>query len=355
MSPRVKLAILVTLPILVGGALTTWLVWQSASQRTEARAEHFASAVVRQIAQTVTDPLMQEDALSLNVILGDLVQQGDIDFASVYSADNRLMPQAGRRTDSLQLFSADVTFQNTSAGYVRVGLDRQDLRRTGAAILALGLSCFAGLAAALGLLIWFYGDLVYVWLGAGGAMRKVSIEESDEAMPEAPEPTPTTQTLLVVKVRPARQLDAHFERIMQAISLYGGDAEVTDGDDLVIVFKRSEQLLKSACTAHLIGALMDRARGNIAVKSGMHVFQTGDEPADIEKARKHTTYLASIAEGGVLASRRLFETAQPDAGIGLEPFHSSLTPDGEVYALKLLGNGNRELIARQADQLTQSG
>lgn len=355
MSPRVKLAILVTLPILIGGSLSTWLIWQSASQRTEARARHFATAVVHQIAQTVTDPLMQEDALSLNVILGDLVQQGDVNFASVYSADNHLMAQAGRRTDSLELFSADVTFQNTSAGYVRVGLDRQDLRGTGTAILALGFACFAGLSLAAGLLIWFYGDLVYVWLSASGAARKSPIEETEESIPDSPEPTPATQTLLVVKVRPARQLDAHFERITQAISLYGGDAEVTDGDDLVIVFRRSEQLLKSACTAFLIAALMERARGNITVKSGMHVFRTGDDPADIEKARKHTTYLASIAEGGVLASRHLFEMAQPDAGIGLEPFHSSLTPDGEVYALKLLGTGNRGLIARQADQLAQSG
>lgn len=352
-APRVKLTIAMLVPILVGGISGTLLLWSWTAERTEARANHFARAIVAQVAVTVTDPLLQEDALSLNVILGDLVRRGDVSFASVYSADNRLMAQAGRRTDELQLFNHDISFQNTSAGYVQLGLSRDDIAGETAGLLSFALSVWLIIAGTIAAFGWLYGDLLYLWLGGAGSTKRPTDESEPEAdAPEAPEPVAIEQTILVIKIRPYRQLDAHFESIMKAIALYGGEAQVTDGDDIIVVFRRAEQLTRSECTARLINALMSRARGNIAVKTGLHQYRSDDDPADIEKARKHATYLASIADGNLLVSRRVFEEADTSHRARFEEFHSSLTPDGEVYLLRHLDGERAALITRQAEQLS---
>ena len=359
MSPRIKLTVVMLVPILLGGIIGTTLIWQWAEARTTERATHFAEAVIAQVSQTVTDPLLQEDALSLNVILSDLVRRGDVSFASVYSADNRLMAQAGRRSDAQMLFNHDVSFQNTSAGYVQLGLSRDDVLGSVKGVLSLAIGTWAALALVFAGLVWFYGDLIYLWLGSSGARIGSPGQDDDETEPEAaPEPIAIEQTILVIKIRPARQLDAHFDTVMRAIALYGGEA-VTDGDDVIVTFKRSEQLTKATCTSGLVQALMSRARGNIAVKCGMHLYASDDEPSEIEKARKHASYLASIAEDALLVSRRIFsESAEGNAsgreGVGqlhFEAFHSSLTPDGEVFLLVDRSDARRQLINRQAEQL----
>ncbi|MDZ7686627.1 MAG: hypothetical protein U5O39_17990 [Gammaproteobacteria bacterium] len=173
----------------------------------------------------------------------------------------------------------------------------------------------------------------------------------DPEQTAAPTPLAEERTLLVIKVRPARQLDAHLDKIMQAIRLYGGAAEVTDGDDIIVTFERTDQLTKATCTALLIATLMARARGNISVKSGMHACANDRDDAETEQARKHATHLASIADGEVLASRRIFSESMENEQVNFEGFHSSLTPDGEVYVLASLNEASRNLIEKQADQL----
>lgn len=339
------------MPILIGGTIGTALTWQWASEQVESRARHFGNALANQLALTVTDPLLQDDVLSLNVILRDLVQRGDVAIASVYSADNHLVAQAGRHNETLFVESEDVTFQNTTAGYVQVGLASKDITAPIIGALGLSIALWSLIVVGVGVVVWWNADLVYLWLTASARRATPAASSDSDSEPAPPEPPLAAErTLLVIKIRPARQLDTHLDRIMQAIRLYGGAAEVTDGDDIVVTFERTDQLAKATCAAQLVATLMARARGNITVKSGMHACANDGDAVDIEQARKHATYLASIADGEVLASRRIFANSSENEHVNFEPFHSSLTPDGEVYVLAALSEASRKLIEKQAEK-----
>ncbi|MDZ7686626.1 MAG: hypothetical protein U5O39_17985 [Gammaproteobacteria bacterium] len=140
----------ILVPILIGATIGTALTWQWATDRVESRSRHFGNALASQVALTVTSPLLQKDALSLNVILRDLVRRGDVAFASVYDADNHLVAQAGRRNEKQLHVSKDVTFQNTAAGYVQIGLPREDITASIIGVLGLSITLWGFIVAVVG-------------------------------------------------------------------------------------------------------------------------------------------------------------------------------------------------------------
>ncbi|MEX2327894.1 MAG: hypothetical protein WD558_09185, partial [Pseudomonadales bacterium] len=117
-GPKVKTLALIVLPILISGIIITWVSAAQMRSELQTQTSRFGHAMVGQLATTITDPMVQRDVLSLNVILSDLLEKGDFAFASVYSTDNRLLAQVGRNRSNLQTFTRDVIFQNASPGYV---------------------------------------------------------------------------------------------------------------------------------------------------------------------------------------------------------------------------------------------
>lgn len=360
MSSRIKLLLVILLPILVGSALVTATVWLGAREALDERTRHFGNAIVDQLAVTVTDPLLQGDVLSLNVMLNELEKRGDVSFATVYDADDRLRAQAGRATEGLTYFSRDVTFQNTKTGYVQLGLDLEGMRTSLATIAGTAAGLCAAITALLALALWRYGDIVYLWLSpdlhrhrrkTAAASLPADHVEPEEDVDATPGTDTTERTLLVLKIQPVRLLDEHEDTIIKALALYGGHVGMTDGDDIVATFERSDQILKASSAATLVKALMERARGRITVKAGLHVVDEDADDAELGKHRKQVTYLASIADERILASRRAFERSQGNERLVFEPFHSSLTPEGEAYFLAHMHASSRALIDQQADQL----
>ncbi len=354
MSPRVKLILVILVPILIGCSAGTIASWRWAVEHTEAQSRRFANALVDQLAITVSDPLIQGDVLSLNVMLNDVLERGDVAYASIYGTNNSLVAQVGRRTESIVLFNRDVTFQNASAGYVQIGLDHNAIAAKLAGALVTGVLVTTIIVVLITALLWRYGDLVFLWLTRTGELISAPSRASGQNGTAVMEPAESGErTVLVIKIRPARHIDEHLQKIFQAVALYGGDGALTDGDDVIVLFNRDNQVPNAICTAELVETLMSRAKGNITTKLGLHTCNETDE--DLDKARKHTTYLASIADNSLLASKAVFHSCGDQSQFRLEKYHSSLTPDGEVYFLDTVNETSRALIERQADQLTQTG
>ncbi|HKI75182.1 MAG TPA: hypothetical protein VJ998_11075, partial [Pseudomonadales bacterium] len=120
-SFKIRALCSILIPIILAGIVITYVAVSSTRHMLVERADQFGGAIADQLATSVSDQLVQRDLLGLNVTLGNLVTRGDFSFASVYSADNKLVAQAGKNTGNLTLFTRDVVFQNAAAGYVQVG------------------------------------------------------------------------------------------------------------------------------------------------------------------------------------------------------------------------------------------
>ncbi|XOV86057.1 MAG: hypothetical protein ACFHX7_13920 [Pseudomonadota bacterium] len=357
MTPvRTKMLIVMLLPITLIGAVAIIGNFLAAASEVNSRAEHYGGAIADQLAQTITDQLVQEDVLGLNVLLADLLRNDDFAFASVYATDNRLLAQVGRNSDHLRSFSRDITFQDAALGSVTIGFNPgpsfsglHTLLVTSLLLLALVIGVLAGA-------IFLYGDMIYLWFSIasnrpGTGATPDEPEAHDRQVAEViPEPIGLL-TILVIKIRPMRQLDSHRQRVLNALSLYRGDLLDEDGEDLVVAFEQADQVFRAICAGQLIRRLMNQVRGNIAVKQGMNSLAEPASERDRQRAIKQATYLASIASDQLLTSRTSREAVQDTHGIQLVAFHSSLAPEGEVFCLESLDASHEHLINQQANQL----
>lgn len=349
---RIKWLAAILVPILGSAVVTTWVATTAVHRQLEERTRLFGNAMADQLALTVTDQLVQKDLLSLNVVLNDLTAKGDFSFASVYSVDNRLLAQAGRNGGDLLIFTRDVVFQNASAGSVQIGLGKQYLTTPTTRILMIVILVHLMLVICLGTVGWLYGDFVYLWMTRPGS--------AGIAPPRAGTVTPVPArmdhaidqvTILVIKIKPARQLHAHEKTIMKALALYHGSLEATEGDDLVITFTGDNQISQAIRCGLLINSIMHSTHANITVKLGLHATPaTGGSPA-IAGAKKQATYIASISENKLLASRQAYQLGGGYEQAIMHAFHSSLAPDGDMYCVESVEPADQELIQRQARQL----
>lgn len=349
-GPKIKTLALIVLPILLSGIIIIWVSAFQTRSGLEAQTFQYGNAMVDQLARTITEPMVQEDLLSLNVVLSDLLAKGNFTFASVYSADNRLLAQVGRNRNNLQTFTRDVVFQNASPGYVQLGLDLGGIDTRVRNLVGITAFVLAILIAAISLIVLRFGDLLYFWWSAPARNMPVADTDPDPAPPEIEDITGDV-TVLVIKVRPTRQLGANREKIGRALSLYRGEVEPTEGDDIVVKFSTHDQVLQAVLCSKLVARILSLARGSKQVKLGMHVasLTEGDE---VKKAIKHAKYLASISENKLLSSRKVFAKLGQSDRVSLQEYHSSLTPDGEVYFLESLAPASMALIERQARQLS---
>lgn len=348
----------ILVPLILGAVLTTWVAASSSKRLLDERAHQFGGAIADQLAISITDQLVQKDVLGLNITLNNLLGKGDFDFASVYSADNKLLAQAGKNTGNLMIFSRGVVFQNAAAGTLQVGLARHLVDSPTNTILFTSLLVpliFIGVILLFG---WTYSDFVYLWLTLPKEAREplapVEDEDEQELAPIVPiEEVPDVPvvlervTILVVKIRPPRMLDKHRAAIAQALALHGGDVQPGSGD-FVAMFQTRSQIVEAIRSAVLVNTLLHLGRDHVTVKLSVHTTPTA---AGVEKATKQATYLASISDNVLLASREVYEVLADSDQVTMQPFHNSLTPEGEVYFVDSLNGQNQELIQRQARQL----
>jgi len=369
-----KATFLALVPILISGLASVLFTYNHVSVELNRLGQHFGDSIADQLSLSVTDYLVNEDILSLNVVLADLVDRGDFDFASIYGADNRLLAQAGKRAagiDHAYMFTRDITWQNASVGHLQIGLVNHVVSGPVLTSLFFILSIHLLIGALTGFVVWQYGDLIYLWIalpGATGTLKKDLLKPQSDSPPEVGQSvempvvearTPDT-IVMVVKLRPARLLPDYLPRMQRALALYCGNMAPPDGDTMLVYFTRDEPIFRAICSGLLLLEIFRLTDSPISIKLGLHVAKgtainprsgAAIDPQILANARKHASYLASNAENCLLTSQQVIEQATDSARFVITPFHSSLTPDGLVFKVEALAPAHQTLIQRQARQL----
>jgi hypothetical protein len=335
------IALLALLPLLTAIALGTSFD-RIASESIKREQSAYGESTATQVADHLADYVIEGDVLSLNVISSRLTREASLAFVAVYDDNNRLIAQSGKAGNNTITYAADITFQDSLVGSVRVAVAHSEYTPepvfTGFVIAYL---------AYLALLIWL-APLLEDWLflvesdttqmGTGNQQAAADTAhqlDDDKAL------GPKQECILVIRIRPARHLEKHFEKFYQAAMLYGGIVEQTTTEELVIHFDSHDALYMATCTGLLIQQIASRVNSNISFGGTLDLL--GKEP---DKIRKSASYLASIAEGDLIV-------AANDPGITdrvqLQTFHHSLV-DSDNLA-RIAGLTNQELLNSQANQL----
>lgn len=315
-----------------------------ASEKLSNQSTHFSRVLTSYLAMTSVQYLINEDVLGINVILSRMQSQDMFDFASVYDLNDQLVAQVGQRHSEAVVFNQQITFQDSTAGYIQVGYNNPpsyDLV-TGLVTTVISIHLLlAGLALAC---IWLLGDLIVVWLYRTGAAEKPAPEPEEEAS----QITLADQgALLVFKLEPVRLTSKHRDLMNAAIALYGGRSESHPEDDLTVEFRQENAAFNAICAGLLISALVTKLGPPLKFKVGIHWSEDFAEPTD-EQGLKQTSYLASISDQAVLVSKA-FQQILNDDRVRIEPYRSSLAPDGAVFEVAAVSN--QALIEGQAEQL----
>jgi len=328
--------------------------------------QHFGNSVADQLSQSVKDYLVNEDILSLNVVLNQLVAQGNFDFASIYSADNRLLAQAGRApsTHSARMFTRDITWQSASIGYLQVGLGSQAIDEPVFNTLIFILCLHLLIGAATGLTVWFYSDLIYLWIALPARRSQLpnnALSDDTDHIVAKPRPqSPAVggaeaQVVMVAKLLPARLLPEHIQRIGKALSLYGGELAPLEGDNMVISFSRDDAAYRAICSGLLLLDMFRVIEAPISLNVALDMGRgtTIDAVNTPGNARKHASYLASMADNKLLISVQVFKQINTSKRYVIQPYQSALSPDGQVFEVEGLDIDHQRLIHSQARQLLQ--
>ncbi|MCB1644150.1 MAG: hypothetical protein KDI36_01790 [Pseudomonadales bacterium] len=373
---------MVLLPVVLSALVSTGLITSYAQTQLERQATEMGEAVAAQLATSLATYLVNNDVLSLNVVLTDLVGQGHFSQVSVFSADDRLIAQVGKRqTDPTdKVFSRDITLQKVSAGYLRIVLDQGPLTDATTRIVTMVIGWHLLLLLLVGMASWFYLDFIQLWIrlpAAASTTRSAAaspVADTHEASPaadrqtedalSAPEPS-QDYSLLLIKIQPGRRLAEHRRRLEQAVTLYQGSVEAADTDTMRLAFFDAGHETHAVFTGLLILEMFRLISQPITVKSALTVLPVPrqDEPAaqgkgpaaggqeDTARLIKQLSYLASISDNQLLVTRSFRSQLQTGTGILLQPFHSSLAPEGEVFQVTALEPAQQKLITNQASQL----
>lgn len=351
-TPRIRLILLAILPLVISAIVMSLVVTTMTEKRMQAQNEQFSRTLTSYLAMTIAEHLVNNDALGINVLLSRMQEESALDYASVYDAKNQLIAQVGQRGAAAKAFSREITFQDTTAGYIQVGFSSDAI--TAQASLALSLVLLFHLV--LGLVvcgfILFAGDLATIWVFGRQSIEEKPVKTASEPQIGPSEPAiveDPAAAILVLKIRPARLMDRHREQLKHGVTLYGGKPIDHDGDDFLAYFLGENACFEAICTALLMLQVIEQIGPPVKLKVGMHWIAESNDKLAMDKATKHASYLASIDEQAALVSRTFEREIATLADLEYESFHSSLTPDGEVF--QILAVKNQGLIESQALQL----
>jgi hypothetical protein len=324
--------ILVTLPLIAAiTAFTSMIIHNKGSLETAER--EFGRTTVTQLSEQYSQYLVNKDVLSLNVLVTNLTKQTPIAYVGVYDESNRLIVQSGKHRKDNQDYTADITFQDAMIGLVRVTVSQPEKDST---FLIFGW--LIGGAIYL-YLAWQLCPIISRWLLGIGPNP---LENEHETSTIVASDGPVQECILVVKIRPARHLEIHFDRFFKAAKLYGGIVEQTTIEELVIHFSGADAMYMAASTGLLIKEITKQVNRNITFGGTLDILN--DKPDTVRKA---SSYLASIAQNDLLAAggtQFIIDRAE------LAPFHHSLVDSKNL--LKVIALNDQSLIDAQALELS---
>jgi len=125
-------------------------------QAMHEQADALGQSLTTQTATSATELLVSNDILSLNVLLGNLVKNPLVAHAAIYSVDNRILAEAGQRPkngllgEAEGLYQTKITFQDVTAGQLRISLDMSQFQQP-LTISLQSMGILAGILLALAL------------------------------------------------------------------------------------------------------------------------------------------------------------------------------------------------------------
>ncbi len=332
------------IPILFGAALSVWLLLVFSHAELQRQSDRLGQAIADQLANTSIDYLVSKDILSLNVLLDDLLSGNSFDFAAIYDSDNKLLAQSGQQEDGQNAYTRVINFQNSTLGYVLIALDMSQGQKAMQNILLVTLSTYLLIASLTIVSIWFYGDLLFLWVTNRGTTKTFSRTRTKVEPASDDSPKSDDRTLLAIKIKPARLVPV--EALHQACALYGGSLVPVGEEEWSIQFDTPDQLIRSLRCGLLIKRIIDLQTGKLTYRAGID----SNLAAELPLLRKQASYLASVAEENLLVSQRVKEEIVSLGLVSLvevAPFHSSATAGGEVYSIE----SKDPLLDQQASQL----
>ncbi len=109
-----------------------WLMNTQLKWSIEQQADALGQSLLQQTSLTAQSALSANDALSLAVLLRELVNNPYVKHAAIYSVDNRVLAEAGLRpklsSSEKGFYSQQLSFQDVIAGSLHLHIDMQKLR-----------------------------------------------------------------------------------------------------------------------------------------------------------------------------------------------------------------------------------
>lgn len=328
------------------GVLAGLLYWHHSHRNQEAYLAQFGQALASQAARQAVNPTLNQDLISLQVILQELTRHPHITGATIHDVEHQLLVQSGSSEDDSVSHSAPIALHNNVAGYLRIAtappsVSVQDWR-------------FFGLWSLLVLLA-----MAAPWAPGAIALRRGS--EPDTAEPELPEVPlgePVTVRLALelrnlsvlhqqLNLDSFSQLVARLEEQLQGIlTLYGGRRHALAQQWLLLDFDgydSSDCAVRALCSAWLLTELASTNPGP-KLRLSARVFPVSDAQRD-SLLRELVTQLGDgtpHATGIFLAEALLDESVQE---------HLQLDPDSG--RLQDIRPAYKALLQKQQNQLQQ--
>lgn len=329
-------ALLIVLPLLAGG-LVFFTITQYQARVVELEQSRFGQSSARQLAAQVASYVVEDNLLSLNVIVAQLTRNEPLQFVAIYDESNQLIVQSGKEERTNTSYTAEVTFQDSLVGRVRMTVSHAETDKQLLGWILLML------AAGYSFLVWRFATSITSWVNHETQSEPVATQVLET--PPQTDHSPTEECILVVRIRPARHMEQHFDKFFKAANLYGGIVEQTTPEELVIHFDSSDAMYMATCSGLLIQKIAAKVNGKIAFGGTLDLLN--EEP---EKIRKAASYLASIAEGNLIAAHGYSPLSDR---VELQSFHHALVDSKGL--LRIAGLINPELLNDQASQLATPG
>lgn len=110
-----------------------WLVHTQLQWSVQQQADALGHTLLQQTRNATESALSADDTLSVAVLLRELVENPYVSHAALYSVDNRILAEAGKRPRSNSttpgFYSQQLSFQDVTAGSLHLHIDVQKLQK----------------------------------------------------------------------------------------------------------------------------------------------------------------------------------------------------------------------------------
>ncbi len=158
MSIKQKFTISFSLLVILSVSVFAFLAQQQFQRTLEQQASNFAKIIAKQTADSVTELVLANDLLGLNVVLGQLTHEPGFVSATITDVDRHILastlPAGSAVPTTGRIYSAPITVQDSVAGQVIFVFDDSQMDEPRARLLYLYASILAAALLVTGVLAW---------------------------------------------------------------------------------------------------------------------------------------------------------------------------------------------------------